>query len=190
MSCRAAWVFALVLLAACRVSRRGCCPTRARAGRRPRPRRDPRIRAGSARAGRTRAGASASSAPGRRASIAIVRRLDPRASRPRRALRRAHVPHASAPRVRRLPRGARRLWSEDDFPRVLVGPAAPRPRSPTAGPRSSIPMHELDPDGLPFDRVVLRAAKPVGPGTLLVDQIALTAPESADPKPAGSPPAT
>jgi hypothetical protein len=60
------------------------------------------------------------------------------------------------------------------YPKILVGDAQ---RTPMADGWSAIvlPFATLNPDDLPFDRVVLRAAKPIGSERVLVDRIGLTA---------------
>lgn len=43
-----------------------------------------------------------------------------------------------------------------------------------------VPLRELNPDALPFDRVMLRAARPVGSERVLVDKLGFTAPAPGD----------
>ncbi|MDP9034392.1 MAG: glycoside hydrolase family 44 protein, partial [Myxococcota bacterium] len=67
------------------------------------------------------------------------------------------------------------------FPRVNVSPIHHRALS-DGWSEVFLSIGELDPDGLPFDRVVLHTFRDVGSGWVLIDKVALT-------KPSGGPPA-
>lgn len=71
---------------------------------------------------------------------------------------------------------------QDLFPRIRVGA---QHRVPLADGWSQIvvPLRALNPDGLSFDRIVLRAAKEVGSERVSIDKIGLSAPGPADAAP-------
>ncbi len=71
-----------------------------------------------------------------------------------------------------------RLASEraDLFPHILVSAQHRRPL-PDGWTQIALSVRELNPDGLPFDRIWLRAAKPIGSERVLIDKIGFTAPD-------------
>lgn len=63
--------------------------------------------------------------------------------------------------------------SSSVFPRIKVSPEH-RTEDGDGYSRVFVSMSELDPDGLPFDRIILRAFRPVDSRWVLIDKIALT----------------
>ena len=71
----------------------------------------------------------------------------------------------------------------DVFPRVLVD-AQHKKALEDGWTQVAISLRELDPEGLPFDRIMIRAAKPIGGDRVSLDKIGFTAagPEEPPPK--------
>jgi hypothetical protein len=66
---------------------------------------------------------------------------------------------------------------KDLFPRVIVR-AEHRAARADGWSEIAVPLRALNPEGLPFDRIVLRAHKPIGAARVRVDKIGLTAGEA------------
>jgi hypothetical protein len=71
----------------------------------------------------------------------------------------------------------------DSFPHILVR-AQHRTALPGGWLQIALPFRELNPEALPFDRIMLRAAKPIGPERVSIDKIGFTAPDRGEPAPA------
>ncbi len=74
---------------------------------------------------------------------------------------------------------------QDHFPQIVVR-SRHRAPLPDGWLQIAVPLRELNPDDLPFDRIMLRAQRPVGSERVRFDKIGFTAPDPSD-VPAPSP---
>lgn len=72
---------------------------------------------------------------------------------------------------------------QDLFPQVRVGKEH-RAELPGGWSQIVLPLRTLNPESLPFDRVMLRAARPVGSERVSIDKIGFSAPDPSDAPPA------
>ena len=70
----------------------------------------------------------------------------------------------------------------DLFPHVLLGARHKRALS-DGWVQVAVSLHELNPENLPFDRIMLRASKPIGSERVQIDKVGFTTPDPEEPAP-------